>query len=204
MNLGNPPVFGAFSRTLDPAFAGSNPAAPANSLNIIDFPSGPGSSGRTRLAPQAVLRPAHSRSPPWSGEKRTGITRRSVVLPSPILGDHRQILRAVGRPEREHQAPAGLELAQQRHRDMVDRFLDDHRIVRRLLAPAVVAVAGPGVDVVVLHVLEQCGPPPRPAARPPRRCRRRQRGARARRPDSRCRCRSRTRRRPARWPRDGS
>jgi hypothetical protein len=64
-------------------------------------------------------------------------------------------LRPVRGTQRDHQAAAALELAQQGLRQVVDRLLDDDRIVGPVLRPAVVAVAGEHIDIAVAEVLEQ-------------------------------------------------
>ena len=55
------------------------------------------------------------------------------------------MLRA-GRPDRNDHDFVGLELLQQRRRDVVDAAGDDDLVERRRFGPAVIAVGGPGLD----------------------------------------------------------
>ena len=57
-----------------------------------------------------------------------------------------------GRPDRNDHDPVGLELLQQRRRNMVDAAGDDDLVERRRLFPAVIAVGVLGADRLELVV----------------------------------------------------
>ena len=78
------------------------------------------------------------------GTKRTGTIVSSRSSRRPLAHDH-QLLRQ--RADRNDHAPAGLELLDQRRRDVVGRRGDDDGVERRRLRPAHVAVADARLDV---------------------------------------------------------
>src|SRR6478752_8568078 len=68
-----------------------------------------------------------------------------------LLDDLEDTLRA-GRADRNHHEPVGLELLQQRRRDVIDAAGDDDLVERGILLPAVIAVRIFGADGLVFGV----------------------------------------------------
>ena len=65
--------------------------------------------------------------------------------------DQHEVLKREGRAERDHHAAAGLQLADQRRRDLARRGSDNDAIKRLRLLPAVIAVTRPRCDVAIAH-----------------------------------------------------
>src|SRR5574342_263796 len=80
--------------------------------------------------------------------------------PLPVLLHQHQVLGHEGPAHRHHHAPPGLELVEQRRRQVTPGAGDDDGVEGRLLLPAEVAVALPDLDVGVAQA-----PEPLPGAR---------------------------------------
>src|ERR1039457_6606916 len=77
---------------------------------------------------------------------------------TPALAEQHQLL-LPGRSDRDNDAPAVLELVDERLGHLLRRTRDDDRIERRSLAPALVAVAGARVDIGVAEPPQVRGSP---------------------------------------------
>ena len=92
-------------------------------------------------------RPAHFLSARVNGTNCTGRSWRVVMPPSGVLLHQHELLRGEGPADRDHHAPAGLQLLDQRRRDVARRRGDHDAVERRGLRPAVIAVGHLGLDV---------------------------------------------------------
>ena len=99
---------------------------------------------------------------PVMGTKRVGLSTWSTSLPSFLIIKMDPLVELA--PQGDHDPPAFLQLLDQRRRDLGRGAGDDDRVERRRLGPAGVAVADPGVDVVVPQFLDGPWPPARPGA----------------------------------------
>lgn len=71
------------------------------------------------------------------------------------LFDKRQVLGMKARADRNHHAPTGFQLRDERWRDVTDRGRDDDTVEWRFLRPAVVTIGCTNRDVLVPEALHQ-------------------------------------------------
>src|SRR5262249_37409074 len=118
-------------------FASTQPAEPAPTMT-----KSTSAESSTALLP-SDLRASMSRAGVARERRHEGggpcvAHRKRAVL---LLVDDREHLALAGNSERQHHAPAGLELRDQRWRNLRRRGGDDDRVERRFLRPAAMAVA---------------------------------------------------------------
>ncbi len=131
---------------------------------------------------------------PVSGTKATGRTCRVEDGPVVALLHQHQVLGEKRRADGDHHPAAGLQLPDERRRDVARRRGHHDRVERAAVLPPVVAVARPSSARWRSPARAAALPPRARAARRSRSCTPSARARRGSRPGSRSRCRSRARR----------